>query len=130
MASTMINLQNKKIPVEANAYTLIIYEDRFKGRRFLKDIDSLVAQESISLATSARMLWAISKTADSSVADFCEFIKGFELSDLLKCHTFVVEILLESLSAVINPKKGKATAVIQTVLHPLRKCWRLLRDVD
>lgn len=127
MASTMINLKNKKIPVEANAYTLIIYEDRFKGRRFLKDIDNLITEGSISLATSARILWAVSKTADSSIADFCEFTKNLELSDLITCTTYVANILLESLTGVINPKKGKATAVIQTVLHPLRKCWHSLQ---
>lgn len=130
MASTTILLNKKKISVEANAYTLIVYEDRFKGCRFLKDIDNLITEESISLATSARMLWATAKTADNSVADFCEFTKNFEISDLYKAHPQVINIILESLAAVINPKKGGATAVIRTVLRHLRNWLQSLRNVD
>jgi hypothetical protein len=106
MARTTLSLNNKRIVVEANAYTLIVYEDRFKGRRFLKDIDELVTSPSLSLGIGARMLWAIAKTANKELADYCEFTHALEISEIATIVEEITDIILESLTAVANPRKS------------------------
>ena len=74
-----IIIDNKRVKVGANASTLILYEDRFKGRRLLRDASELLAMADttdVPFGLVARILWAEVKTADADAPDFYEWIKG------------------------------------------------------
>lgn len=96
----LIELDGKQLAVEVTAYTLIIYEDRFKGRTFLNDADVImrggkIAEIPFSLAV--KILWAAAKSADESLEDIDTFAKKYPISDILKNANVVVDMVLESL---------------------------------
>lgn len=95
-----IELNEKQLAVEVTAYTLIIYEDRFKGRTFLNDADVImrggkIAEIPFSLAV--KILWAAAKSADENVEDVEIFAKKYSISDVLKNANVIADMVLESL---------------------------------
>lgn len=110
MASRTIAIGKKKVKVEANASTLLVYEDRFKGRRLLQDIDYLVRIKSIEkvpFSLYSKLLWATAKTADESTPDVYEWTKNFEINEIISASQVAVGLICESIE---TSKKEKATA--------------------
>lgn len=103
-------INGKRLSVEANAFTLIVYEDRFKGRRLLQDATALLRMtdtEDISFGLVARLLWAELKTADDATPDFYDWLREFSVADVMEARLPVLEVLAESM---ITSKKLKAAA--------------------
>lgn len=108
MSSKTINIDNKKVRVEANASTLLIYEDRFKGRRMLQDIAELTKIENIQnipFSLYSKLLWASVKTADNSIADIYEWIKDFSIQGIITASQVALELICQSIETT---KKSKA----------------------
>lgn len=124
-----IIIDNQKIKVGANASTLILYEDRFKGRRLLRDASELLAMADttdVPFGLVARILWAEVKTADADAPDFYEWIKGYSIGDIVEARIDVLTLLAESIQTV---KKQKAAAIRERIWRRLT-FWRMRRNAD
>jgi len=102
----IISISKKSIRVEVNASTLIIYEDRFKGRRLLQDISELTGIDdvaSIPFALTTKLLWAAAKTADTNTPDFYEWTKQFEISDVIGCGLQIIQLYVRDIETVKKP---------------------------
>ena len=123
MPSKTIIIGKKKIKVEANASTLIIYEDRFKGRRLLQDIDNLIkipGAEKVPFSLYSKFFWAAAKTADKNIPDIYEWSKNFEIGEIISAGQIATGLICESIE---TSRKAKATVVnrlifrLMTFLH-------------
>ena len=123
MPNKIITIGKKKVRVEANASTLLIYEDRFKGRRLLQDIGELAKitkAEKIPFSLYSKLFWAAAKTADNSIPDIYDWIKDFEISDVIIGSQTVITLIYESIETT---KKQKAAVIhrlicrLMTFLH-------------
>lgn len=111
-----IVLNNKKRTVKANAMTMLIYEDEFKGSSFLNDFEKLESglinkSSNISGRIAAQMIWACSKTADDSTPKFSDWQK--QLADISMGEIYEANILtiIEVSQNMASPsKKMQATA--------------------
>ena len=129
MTSKIINLKSGKVKVEANASTLLIYEDRFKGRRLLQDIDKLSElrkAEDIPFSLYTKLLWATAKTADHNIEDVYEWSKQFSIEEIIKAGQVAISLIWESISPT---KKQKAT-VKEKAIRLLLKFFPLQRKAD
>ncbi len=108
----LIEIDGKHLAVEVTAYTLIVYEDRFKGRTFLNDADVIMRGGKIAdipFSLAVKILWAAAKTADESIEDVEIFAKKYSIADILKNANVVVETVLESLKS--GDEKNEEAAV-------------------
>ena len=106
-----VEINGKRVRVEANASTLIIYEDSFKGRRLLRDTAALLQMTDLTdipYGLVARLLWAEVRTADGGAPDFEEWLSGISVADILAARLTVLEVLAKSIA---TSKKSKAAAV-------------------
>lgn len=125
----VIKIDGKKISVEANASTLLIYEDRFKGRRLLKDISELVKITTVSdipLSFYSKFFWATAKTANETIPDIYEWSKDFSIAEIIKGGQVAFALICKSIE---TSKKQKAT-VSQRVISQLTKFFHLPSKAD
>lgn len=109
---SIITIGESQLAVEITAYTMLIYEDRFKGKRFLKDSDELLKGgkiEDIQFSIAVKILWAAAKSADNNIEDIIIWAKKYTLADILKNTNSIVDMIVESLHSE-NEKKEIATA--------------------
>ncbi len=102
MARKEITINDKKVTIEANASTILIYEDNFKGRRFLQDVEELqkIKKESdIPLTIFCRILWATAKTADNTIADMFSWSAQFSITGLMGATKSAIEIINEDIKS-------------------------------
>ena len=120
----ILSIDKKTIRVEVNASTLIIYEDRFKGRRLLRDLygvtEMLKNAGEIPFSLITKLLWAAVKTADDSTDDIYAFIKQFTISDVVGVSVKIIELYTENIEL---RKKASATVRLGRLCRRL-KFWR------
>ena len=129
MIPRIIYLKSRKVKVEANASTLLVYEDRFKGRRLLQDIDKLSElrkTEDVPLSLYTKLFWATAKTADRSIEDIYEWSSQFTIEDIIKGGQVAITLIWES---ILPLKKQKAT-VRQKATRLLLKFFHLPQKAD
>ena len=65
MKDTVV-INDKNVEVEVTAYTMLIYEDTFKGHSFLRDADRILVKNlnDVKFGSAVKLLWAAAKTAD------------------------------------------------------------------
>lgn len=101
MATLYTTIGEQELELEVSAFTLIVYEDRFKGRRFLQDVEVLTS-DNIPFGITAKFLWSAVKTADENVCDFNEWIKQFEIADIILLNNAIISLISESLSSIVK----------------------------
>ena len=129
MALKTISLKSRKVKVEANASTLLVYEDRFKGRRLLQDIDKLSElrkAEDIPFSLYTKLFWATAKTADYSIEDVYEWSSQFSIEEIIIAGQVAINLIWESIQST---KKQKAT-VGEKAIHRLLKFFHLPQKAD
>jgi hypothetical protein len=124
-----LRVDNRTFEVRASAFTLILYEDNFKGRRMLQDLSALAEMEqsgAISYALVSRMLWALARTADATTPDFYEWVQAFSIGGIISAYPAVVTLLTEN---IMTPKKATAAAILKRCFQRLT-FWRIRRNAD
>ena len=124
-----LRVDNRTFEVRASAFTLILYEDNFKGRRMLQDLSALAEMEqsgAVSYALVSRMLWALARTADTATPDFYEWVQAFSIGGIISAYPAVVTLLTEN---IMTPKKATAAAILKRCFQRLT-FWRIRRNVD
>ena len=124
-----LRVDNHKFEVRASAFTLILYEDNFKGRRMLQDLSALAEMEqsgAVSYALVCRMLWALARTADATTPDFYEWVQAFSIGGIISAYPAVVTLLTEN---IMTPKKATAAAILKRCFQRLT-FWRIRRNAD
>lgn len=105
MAEIILNNQN--FEAKANAMTMLIYEDEFKGSSFLNDFEKLETplmnqSSNIKASIAIQMIWACLKTADNNIPDFGEWKKQLE-------NISINEIYVANIAAVVTIQKNIAS---------------------
>lgn len=124
-----LRVDNRTFEVRASAFTLILYEDNFKGRRMLQDLSALAEMEqsgAVSYALVSRMLWALARTADTTTPDFYEWVQAFSIGGIISAYPAVVTLLTEN---IMTPKKATAAAILKRCFQRLT-FWRIRRNAD
>lgn len=124
-----LRVDNHTFEVRASAFTLILYEDNFKGRRMLQDLSALAEMEqsgAVSYALVSRMLWALARTADATTPDFYEWVQTFSIGGIISAYPAVVTLLTEN---IMTPKKATAAAILKRCFQRLT-FWRIRRNAD
>ncbi len=124
-----LRVDNHTFEVRASAFTLILYEDNFKGRRMLQDLSALAEMEqdgAVSYALVSRMLWALARTADATTPDFYEWVQAFSIGGIISAYPAVVTLLTEN---IMTPKKATAAAILKRCFQRLT-FWRIRRNAD
>lgn len=124
-----IRIDNQTVCVEVNASTLLIYEDRFKGRRFLQDITELAKIPDINktpFSLNSKLLWAAAKTADENIPDIYEWAKSFSISGIIDAGQTVLILVCESIST----RKKRKAAVSQIITFLRSKFSRSQQKAD
>ena len=124
-----LRVDNRTLEVRASAFTLILYEDNFKGRRMLQDLSALAEMEqsgAVSYALVSRMLWALARTADATTPDFYEWVQAFSIGGIISAYPAVVTLLTEN---IMTPKKATAAAILKRCFQRLT-FWRIRRNAD
>jgi len=124
-----LRVDNRTFEVRASAFTLILYEDNFKGRRMLQDLSALAEMEqsgAVSYALVSRMLWALARTADATTPDFYEWVQVFSIGGIISAYPAVVTLLTEN---IMTPKKATAAAILKRCFQRLT-FWRIRRNAD
>ena len=124
-----VRVDNRTFEVRASAFTLILYEDNFKGRRMLQDLSALAEMEqngAVSYALVSRMLWALARTADATTPDFYEWVQAFSIGGIISAYPAVVTLLTEN---IMTPKKATAAAILKRCFQRLT-FWRIRRNAD
>lgn len=124
-----LRVDNHTFEVRASAFTLILYEDNFKGRRMLQDLSALAEMEqsgAVSYALVSRMLWALARTADATTPDFYEWVQAFSIGGIISAYPAVVALLTEN---IMTPKKATAAAILKRCFQRLT-FWRIRRNAD
>ena len=125
----IISINKKSIRVEVNASTLIIYEDRFKGRRLLQDIFELSAikdTDKVPFALVSKLIWAAAKTADNTTPDLYEWIAQMNIAEVIG---IAPQILTMYYTNIETAKKPTATARIKQLFRRF-KFWHTQQDAD
>ena len=124
-----LRVDNRTFEVRASAFTLILYEDNFKGRRMLQDLSALAEMEqsgAVSYALVSRMLWALARTADAATPDFYEWVQAFSIGGIISAYPAVVTLLTAN---IMTPKKATAAAALKRCFQRLT-FWRIRRNAD
>lgn len=104
MTIKTLKLGDKKIRLESNAYSLILYENEFK-RNFIKDFENICGNDGeVDIVNYARFLWTLAKTADEDVPDFETFTKSIELSGIFNSVSTIVELIASNIGAGSSKK--------------------------
>lgn len=111
MSKAVLILDGQELTVEANAQTLLIYEDNFKGHRLLQDIDELAHitdKSTMPFGIYLKLLWACAKTADKNIVDIDLFSQQFSIEAVIENSWNIIELIGKSIEG--NSKKVKAAA--------------------
>lgn len=101
-----IKLNDRELKLECNAYSLVLYENTFKGRNFLKDYENLITEPNVS--SHIRFLWCFAKTADSSIDDFEAFSRNNNiLESISEIISTNITLITNSLTSSLPKKKKK-----------------------
>lgn len=93
-----IKVGEKELEVEVSAYTMLIYEDNFKNRSFLRDVDMLTANPNkVQYSSTVRILWAAAKSADDTIKPIKEFSKQYSIGEVISTAQPLVDLIVESL---------------------------------
>lgn len=106
-----------KVKIAASAYTLIIYEERFRGRKLIKDIIEIGKIKNVNeipFSIQAKLLWATVKTANENTADIYEWSQRYDISEIIAAATKAYGLLCKSFE---TRKKVKATAIRRLFRH-------------
>lgn len=99
-----IKLGDKRIRLESNAYSLILYENEFK-RNFIKDFENICGNAGeVDVVNYARFLWTLAKTADEELTDFESFVKSIDLSGIFSSIATIVELIASNIGAKSSKK--------------------------
>lgn len=105
-----LTVGEKELAVEITAYTMLIYEDNFKGRSFLRDVDMLTTNPNkVQYSSTVRILWAASKSVDDATKPIKEFSKQYSIGEVISTAQPLVDLIVESLKT--SSKKATAAAV-------------------
>ncbi|WP_370768352.1 hypothetical protein [Ruminococcus sp.] len=105
-----LTIGDRQLEVEVTAYTMLIYEDNFKGHSFLKDVDMLTANPNkVQYSSTVRILWAAAKSADDTIKPIKEFSKQYSIGEVISTAQPLVDLIVESLKT--SSKKATAAAV-------------------
>lgn len=111
MPSSVITLAGQKVKLEANAYSLILYEDEFKGRNFIADFENVLGlRGDIEASNHIRFTWALAKTANPNIEGFAEFARKYSLNDVFSIIKELSNLISQSLGVADNSKKEVAAA--------------------
>lgn len=104
MKDTVV-INDKNVEVEVTAYTMIIYEDTFKGHSFLRDADRVLVPNlnDVKFGTAVKLLWAAAKTADDTISNFKAWSKEISIKDAISAIGKIVDLIVDSLKSD-NPK--------------------------
>lgn len=111
-----IVLNNQKLEVQANAMTMLIYEDEFKGSSFLNDFEKLenplINQSSdIKCSIAIQLIWACLKTADDNIAAFHDWknhLKNISMAEIYAANITVIVTISKNMAS--PSKNTEATA--------------------
>ena len=80
MKDTVV-INEKNVEVEVTAYTMLIYEDTFKGHSFLRDADRVLVKNlnDVKFGSAVKLLWAAAKTADDTIPNFKVWSKNLSI---------------------------------------------------
>lgn len=121
-----IILNNQKFEVKANAMTMLIYEDEFKGSSFLNDFNKLekplINQSSdIKAHIAIQMIWACLKTADNNIPEFNEWKKRLEniaINEIYVANVNVVIAISKNMASSSKNTEATAESNQSTTLQP------------
>ena len=125
----IISINKKSIRVEVNASTLIVYEDRFKGRRLLQDIFELSAikdLDKVPFALVSKLIWAAAKTADNTTPDLYEWIAQMNIAEVIGIAPQILAMYYSNIETV---KKPTAAARIKQLFRRF-KFWHTQHGAD
>ncbi len=111
-----IKFGNRKIRLESNAYSLILYENTF-SRKFLKDYDNVCGEGELDIVNYLRFLWTLAKTADCDIEDFEEFTNNIMLGDIFKVLPDIVELITANIRVNTAKKHQARITRVFTFLH-------------
>lgn len=111
-----IVLDNQKFEVQANAMTMLIYEDEFKGSSFLNDFEKienpLINQSSnIKFSIAIQMIWACLKTANDNITAFHDWknhLKNISMNEIYAANVTVAVTISKNMAS--PSKNTEATA--------------------
>lgn len=108
--TVVINGQN--VDVEVTAYTMLIYEDTFKGHSFLRDADRVLAKNlnDVKFGSAVKLLWAAAKTADDTIPNFKTWAKDISIKDAISATDTIINLIVDSLSSDSPKVTATATA--------------------
>lgn len=109
MKDTVV-INDKNVEVEVTAYTMLIYEDTFKGRSFLRDADRILVKNlnDVKFGSAVKLLWAAAKTADDTIPNFKAWSKNLSIKDAISATDTIIELIVNSLRS--DSPKATATA--------------------
>lgn len=105
-----IVLNGKKYELKANAMTMLIYEDEFKGSSFLNDFEKLEnplinKSSNISGQILIQMIWACIKTADDSTPKFNEWKKQLQNISMGEIYEANIDVVIAISQNMASPSK-------------------------
>lgn len=109
MKDTVV-INGKNVEVEVTAYTMLIYEDTFKGYSFLRDADKVLVKNlnDVKFGSAVKLLWAAAKTADDTIPHFKTWSKDVSIKDAISATDTIIKLIVDSLKS--DSPKVTATA--------------------
>lgn len=109
MKDTVV-INNTNVEVEVTAYTMLIYEDTFKGHSFLRDADCVLVKNlnDLKIGSAVKLLWAAVKTADDTIPNFKAWSKNLSIKDAISATDTIINLVVDSLKS--DSPKVTATA--------------------
>lgn len=112
----LLNIDGRPVRFKSTGAFLLRYKSQFK-RDALKDIfrlmegvdtetGSLVSADALDLEVFFNLAWTLAKTADPSIPPPMEWLDSFEGFPLEEVLPEISDMLLSSIGATVEPKKG------------------------
>lgn len=111
MKDTVV-INDKNVEVEVTAYTMLIYEDTFKGYTFLRDADRILVKNlnDVKFGSAVKLLWAAAKTADDTIPNFKTWAKEISIKDAISATDTIINLIVDSLKSDSPKVTATATA--------------------
>lgn len=111
MKDTVV-INDKNVEVEVTAYTMLIYEDTFKGHGFLRDADRIIVKNlnDVKFGSAVKLLWAAAKTADDTIPNFKTWAKEISIKDAISATDTIINLIVDSLKSDSPKVTATATA--------------------
>ena len=109
MKDTVV-INGTDVEVEVTAYTMLIYEDTFKGDSFLRNADRVLVKNlnDVKFGSAVKLLWAAAKTADDTISNFKAWSKEISIKDAISATGKIIDLVVDSLKS--DSPKVTATA--------------------